>query len=97
MNPNLLPPKGTCFPQAWNHSRVLFYFPKLLTIQLNDAKIKIYDRRYTMAIGLSNHEVYPRVVKCGCPQTVSIVPVGEVAKFNDEWVYNIGIVPTECS
>ena len=50
-----------------------------------------------MAIGLSNHEVYPRVVRCGCPQTVSIVPVGTVAKFNDEWVYNIGIVPTECS
>ena len=50
-----------------------------------------------MAIGLSNHELYPRVVRCGCPQTVSIVPVGEVAKFNDEWVYNIGIVPTACS
>ena len=50
-----------------------------------------------MAIGLSNHEVYPRVVRCGVPQTVSIVPVGNIAKFNDEWVYNIGIVPTECS
>lgn len=50
-----------------------------------------------MAIGLSNHEVYPRVVRCGCEQTVSIVPVGTVARFNDEWTYNIGLVPTECS
>jgi len=29
-----------------------------------------------MAIGLSNHELYPRVVRAGVPSTVSIVPVG---------------------
>ena len=28
MYPNLFPPKGTCIPQAWNHSRVFFY-PRL--------------------------------------------------------------------
>ena len=25
MNPNLVPPKGTCIPQAWNHFWVLFF------------------------------------------------------------------------
>ena len=50
-----------------------------------------------MAIGLSNHELYPRVVRAGVPSTVSIVPVGTRARFDDSQIYNVGIVPIECS
>ena len=50
-----------------------------------------------MAIGLSNHELYPRVVRAGVPSTVSIVPVGTRARFDDNQIYNVGIVPMECS